>query len=374
MAESSRKPLTYGVFVVVLGLGGCRSSSASSDRKTELATAAVPASASAALRHSPSKVELERAAMGTRVQIVCYTNEKSDETATKAGMARAVDEMLRLERILSEWKNDSEVSAINQGAGSPVRVGVDTFSVVSKGVWAGTTSSGTFDITFQTLSDLWKFGDAAETVPRVPSPARVKARLEHLGYRKLVLDSTERTVLVPKGTQIGLGGIAKGYIVDSAARVLKKSGIHDFFVQAGGDLYGAGKKPDGSPWISGVQDPRGAQGSYFAVIELENHAFSTAGDYARFYLAGGKRYHHIIDPRTGYPATESRSVTVWAKDALTADAVDDAVFILGPEKGLALVEALEGTGAVIVDKANKVWVSERLKPKLKILKPPSDGL
>jgi thiamine biosynthesis lipoprotein len=372
MPMSSRKPSTFCVFVAVSTLGACQTSSAPSETKPEPAAAA-PTVSAAAPRSGPSKVELEQVAMGTRVQIVCYTNEKSDERSTKAGIQKAFDEMTRLERILSEWKSDSEVSAINQGAGSPVRVGPDTYDVVSKGIWAGGVSSGTFDITFQTLSDLWKFGDAAEKVPRVPGRNQVNERLKHVGYKKLVLDEKQHTILVPKQTQIGLGGIAKGYIVDRAARVLKSSGIDDFFVQAGGDLYGAGKKPDGSPWISGVQDPRGAHGSYFAVIELSDHAFSTAGDYARFYMAGGKRYHHIIDPRTGYPATESRSVTVWAPDALTADAVDDAVFILGPEKGLALIESLAGTGAVIVDKANKVWVSERLKPKLKILKPPSDG-
>jgi thiamine biosynthesis lipoprotein len=144
-------------------------------------------------------------------------------------------------------------------------------------------------------------------------------------------------------------------------------------VQAGGDLFGAGRKPDGSAWISGVQDPRGPTGKFFATIELDDHAFSTAGDYARSFFVDGKRYHHIIDPRTGYPATACRSVTVWAKDAFTADAIDDAVFILGPEKGLALVESQEGVGAVIVDAANRVWVSKRLDGKVHILGTPTDG-
>jgi thiamine biosynthesis lipoprotein len=157
-------------------------------------------------------------------------------------------------------------------------------------------------------------------------------------------------------------------------RVLKDGGLDSFLVQAGGDLYGSGRKPDGSPWVSGVQDPRGGGGKYFGVLELEDHAFSTAGDYARAYVVDGKRYHHIIDPRTGYPATACRSVTVWAMDALTADTVDDAVFILGPEKGLALVESIDGVGAVIVDASNKVWVSKRLEGKWKQIGPPTDGI
>jgi thiamine biosynthesis lipoprotein len=126
--------------------------------------------------------------------------------------------------------------------------------------------------------------------------------------------------------------------------------------------------------VSGIQDPRGAQGKFFGVIELEDHAFSTAGDYARSYVVDGKRYHHIIDPRTGYPATACRSVTVWAPDALTADTVDDAVFILGPQKGLALVESLDGVGVVIVDANNEVWVSKRLEGIWKQLSPPTDGI
>ena len=110
------------------------------------------------------------------------------------------------------------------------------------------------------------------------------------------------------------------------------------------------------------------------MLELQDHAFSTAGDYARSYVSGGKRYHHIIDPRTGFPATACRSVTIWANDATTADVVDDAVFILGPEQGLPIVESLEGVGAVIVDARNKVWISKRLEGKVKILSEPTDGI
>jgi thiamine biosynthesis lipoprotein len=170
-----------------------------------------------------------------------------------------------------------------------------------------------------------------------------------------------------------LGGIAKGYIVDQAARVLRESGVLGFLAQAGGDLFGSGKKPDGSPWVSGIQDPRGPQGDFFAVLELTDHAFSTAGDYARAYVVGGKRYHHIIDPKTGYPATACRSVTIWAPDATTADGVDDAVFILGPERGLKLVESLAGVGAVIVDDHNRLFISERVRDKVKVLKAPTDA-
>ncbi len=125
----------------------------------------------------------------------------------------------------------------------------------------------------------------------------------------------------------------------------------------------------------GVRDPRGRDASdYFAMLEVEDHAFSTAGDYERGFVKDGRRYHHIIDPRTGFPATASRSVTIWASDAFTADAIDDAVFILGPKKGLKLVDSLDDAGAVIVDDHHTVWVSEQIKDKLHVLRPPTDGI
>jgi thiamine biosynthesis lipoprotein len=208
----------------------------------------------------------------------------------------------------------------------------------------------------------------------LPARAEIERKRRSIDYRKVELDRTRRAVRIGKEQQIGLGGVAKGFIVDRAARVLREAGLEAFLVQAGGDLYGAGRKPDGSRWVSGIQDPRGAQGKFFALLELEDHAFSTAGDYARSYVLGGKRYHHIIDPRTGYPATACRSVTVWARDATTADVVDDAVFILGPEQGLPIVESLEGVGAVVVDADNEVWVSKRLEGRVKILSQPSSGI
>jgi thiamine biosynthesis lipoprotein len=312
--------------------------------------------------------------MGTNVTFIAYTNARADEAATRAAIGRSLDEMRRLESLLSEWRDDSEVGRINAQAGSWVTVGPETCDVIQKGLWAGQISGGVFDITFQAMSGLWKFGSAQEKHPKPPAPAAVAAAKKHVDYRRVELSEAEHRVRVGKDQKLGLGGIAKGYIVDRAARVLRDAGLDAFLVQAGGDLYGAGHKPDGSHWVSGIQDPRGPQGQYFATIELEAHAFSTAGDYARAYVLGGKRYHHIIDPRTGYPATACRSVTVWAPDAFLADAIDDAVFILGPEKGLALVESLDGVGVVIVDRDNKVTVSPRLAGKVRILEQPTDGL
>ena len=322
----------------------------------------------------PEKVDFQDVAMGTNVHFIAYSNAQASTAQVKAAILQALTEMRRLEALLSEWRDDSEVGKINLNPNQWVSVGPETFAVIARALEEGKASGGAFDITFQAMSGVWKFGSAAEERPKLPAKSQIERLKKLVDYRTVQLDPAQRAVRIPKDHKLGLGGIAKGYIVDRAADILKRANVRDFLVQAGGDLFGSGKKPDGSPWVSGIRDPRGPDGVFFASIELTDHAFSTAGDYARSYVIGNRRYHHIIDPHTGYPATASRSVTVWAEDATTADAVDDAVFILGPEAGLKLVEATPGVGVVIVDKNNKVWVSPRLEGNVHVMHPPTDGI
>jgi len=327
-----------------------------------------------AVGEGPQQVDFQDVAMGTTVQLVAFTDERVDVSQVRRAMSAAFDEIKRLEALLSEWRDDSEVGQINLKPAQWVRVGPETFAVISRGLEAGSVSHGAFDITFQAMRNVWKFGSAAEADPKPPSATEVEQARRFVDFRRVELDAKARAVRIPKGYQLGLGGIAKGYVVDRAAEILKRASIKAFLVQAGGDLYGAGRKPDGSPWIAGIQDPRAPHGEFFATIELTDHAFSTAGDYARSYVTGGRRYHHIIDPHTGYPASASRSVTVWADDATTADGIDDAVFILGPERGLELAQATPGVGVVIVDKNNKIWLSPRLIGQVHVSRQPTDGI
>jgi thiamine biosynthesis lipoprotein len=334
-----------------------------------------PPALPSALPLAPVRVAVEERAMGTHLLLAAYTGAAHDEPALRALFAKAFGEIRRLEGLMTTWRDDSEVSRINAAAGqSAVPVGPETLAVIEKSVWMSERSEGVFDITFEAMHGLWKFDQDLEE--RVPPRAAVEAARQLIDFRKIKIDHDASTVLLEKrGMRMSLGGIAKGYAVDAAARVLRTEGLDAFLVQAGGDLYVRGKKPDGSSFRVGVRDPRGRDASdYFAMLEVTDHAFSTAGDYERGFVKDGRRYHHIIDPRTGFPATASRSVTVWAGDAFTADAIDDAVFILGPEKGLKLVESLPDAGAVIVDAHNKVWISERLKDKLHVLRPPTDGI
>ena len=312
------------------------------------------------------RVVLEEKAMGTRVVLAAYTTDTIGQAAVRAALDSALAEIRRIENLMSTWIPDSDVSKVNRAAGGdPVAVNEETFKVIAKSLWISKLSEGTFDITFASMGKIWSFDEEVSTT--VPDPAVIEKARKRINYKNVKLNPAGNTVqLVGSETKINLGGIAKGYAIDRAADLLRAKGLPSFYCQAGGDLYVEGKKPDGTPWRVGIRDPRGEDGKFFAILDVENHAFSTAGDYERFFLTpDNKRYHHILDPRTGYPATASRSVTIWAKDAVTADAIDNAVFILGPEKGLALVESLEGTGAVIVDKDNKVHVSSRLAGKVK---------
>ncbi len=361
----------------LLSLTGCPEVNTPVNPRPVPSAPAPTASASVAEPDEPAtagiRVVLEDKAMGTRVVLAAYTNETVSEAKARTALAAALAEIRRIEMVMSTWVPTSDVSKINAAAGvDAVAVSGETFDVIAKSLWISKLSEGTFDITFASMGKLWSFDEEVSTL--VPDKETIEKARKRIDYRLVKLDASAKTVsLAGATTRINLGGIAKGYAIDRASQVLRERGLTSFYCQAGGDLYVEGRKPDGNPWRVGIRDPRGLEGKYFAVLDVEDHAFSTAGDYERSFIHDGKRYHHIIDPRTGYPATASRSVTVWAKDALTADAIDNAVFILGPEKGLALVESLDGAGAVIVDSQNQVHISSRLKGRVRILQAPTDG-
>lgn len=321
--------------------------------------------------------EIERPCMGTRCTIAAFHD---DEAAVEQAVTRALAEIARLDSMMTTWTDSSEVSRINAGAGSGdvVAVSPETYEVLDRSLWIARASGGAFDITIGAFKGLWKFDQ--DNDGSLPRRADVLARLPLVDYRGLVLDPKLHTArLAKKGQSITLGGIAKGLIVDRAVAKLRDSGLTDFLVQAGGDLYAAGRRGD-RPWRVGIQDPRAGAGkarstdTSFALISLENSAFNTSGDYERFVIQGGKRYHHILDPRTGYPVAHTRSVTVLAPTSFLADTLDTAVFVLGAEKGLALIASVPGAEAVIVDAKNQVHVSPGLKDRLQLTRAPTDAL
>jgi thiamine biosynthesis lipoprotein len=229
-------------------------------------------------------------------------------------------------------------------------------------------TEGAFDPTFAAMWGLWTFGD--DGVRALPDPAEVARRLPLVDATKVAVDREAGTVFLPEpGMKLGLGGIAKGWATDRAVAILRAHGLHDFAVQAGGELFVAGGHGD-RPWWVGVRDPRGD--GPFARVRLSDAAFDTSGDYERFFEVDGVRYHHIVDPETGWPARASRSATVLAPDATTADALSTALFVLGPERGKAVLAAhFPGVEAVWVDAGGRVAATNGLSGRLEVLREPT---
>jgi FAD:protein FMN transferase len=311
--------------------------------------------------------------MGTDATFSAWTD---DPAAADRAFDAAFDEIRRIDRLMTDWERPgqeaSDVVRINKAAGKKaVKVSPETMKVIEASLEMSKRSEGAFDITFAAMRGLWKFDEDMER--KLPADSEIAARRKLINYREIVVDHAANTVRLRRASmRIGLGGIAKGYAVDRCAEVLRGQGLPNFMVQAGGDLYVSGSKGPQS-WMVGVRDPRGGPRDIIAKMPIKDHAFSTAGDYERSFILDGKRYHHIIDPKTGYPATASRGVTIFAPTAFLADALDDAVFILGPERGLALVASYPDCAALIIDARNKVWMSPALEGTLQRLAPPTDA-
>ena len=306
--------------------------------------------------------------MGSDLRLTSWT---TDEAAARSAFDAVFAEFERLEGLMSTWRPSSDVVRINAAAGvQAVTVAAEVRDVLHQARQISEWTDGTFDVTFGALTDVWKFDhDQDDTVPTADA---IRARLPLIDYRQIEIDDRAGTVFLRrKGMTIHLGGIGKGYAVDRARAILLRSGLRDFMIQAGGDLYVGGHK-DGRPWRLGINDPRGPAGHSFATVDLTDSTLSTSGDYARFFMRDGVRYHHILDPSTGQPARLCRSVTIAADSPVLADAVAKGVFILGPEKGMALVERIPKLEAVIVTAKNAVLVSAGLKDRFVLLHPPTD--
>lgn len=307
--------------------------------------------------------------MGSEVHLTAWT---ADEPTVLAAFEAVFDEFDRLDALMSVWKEGSDIERLNRAAGvKPVPVSRDVRDVLSIARQTSEWTEGKFDVTFAALSGQWKFDHDLDG--NIPARADVVSRLPLVDYRKLEVNEQDGTAfLTMKGMRAHLGGIGKGYAVDRGASILRGRGIKDFMIQSGGDLYVAGQRGE-RPWRAGIQDPRGPAGSVFAAMDLTDSAFSTSGDYERFFMKDGRRYHHIIDPDLGEPAQGSRSVTIVTPRAVVADGLSTGVFILGPEKGMALIERLQGVEGVIVTSSNNLLVSSGLARRLVVRAPPTDA-
>jgi thiamine biosynthesis lipoprotein len=314
-------------------------------------------------------VERARLSMGSELRLTAWAT--SEKTAVEAFEA-VFSEFDRLEALMSVWKPGSDVVRLNEAAGlHPVPVSPEVIEVLEDARQVSEWTGGKFDVTFGALSGLWKFDHDQDN--RVPSPRDVAAKLPLVDYRALEINRTAGTAYLTKpGMRAHLGGIGKGYAIDRGAAILRARGFRDFMIQAGGDLYVAGRRGD-RPWRVAIRDPRGPEDRSFAALDLTDGTFSTSGDYERFFIDHGRRYHHILDPDLGEPARASRSVTIVATRAVVADGLSTGVFIIGGRAGMDLIERLPEVEGVIVTNTNEVLVSSGLQGRLQLLAKPTDA-
>ena len=296
--------------------------------------------------------------MATRIEVLLPATPDSAQAAEE--VFAVFDEV---DARMSEWKESSPLSSLNRSGGNPTPLPADLRAVIKRGLRLGEQTGGAFDITWAALWGLWDFKSDA---PRPPSKEALKAAVARVNFRDVQIDDVEGTVTLTKPEmKLGLGGIAKGYALERAASVLRARNIDDFMLSAGGQILAAGRKGK-REWQVGIRDPRQGRGDFFALLKAENVSVSTSGDYERYFIVDGVRYHHILDPRTGMPARGVRSVTIVAEDPVSADALSTAVMVMGVRSGVALLQRLPDVEGLIVDERGELHMTAGIQPRLRI--------
>ena len=326
------------------------------DTKFIIVGAALAAGACISCGSGKEAIFRESAAlMGTFVEVAVV--ERSEPRAREA-ISAVMEEMRRVDGLISTHKPESLVSRLNRAAGgrsSPVES--EVFTLIAEALRYSEASGGAFDITVGPLLPLWSF----ESGGRLPAASELAAIMPLVGYKKLEMDkSTSSVGFARQGMAIDLGAIGAGWAADRAVAKLQGLGVRSAIVDAGGEIRVLGTRPDGSPWRIGVRHPR--EDGLLATFKLRDTAIATSGDYERFFEEGGVRYHHILDPATGLPAPGCRSVTVLAPTATEADACSTAAFVLGPERGIAFLRSRPGVRGFVVDARGGLhWTDDGLR-------------
>ena len=309
----------------------------------------------------PESVVVKRTQMhmGTLVSITAVA---SDKKVAQGAIQAGFDEIKRLERLLSTWSSASELSHVNDAAGRhPVEVSRETFDIVARSIEIARLTQGGFNIAVGPAVDLWGVTERQY----IPSDAELDQLKALVDWTNIQLDRDARTIFLPRGgMRIDVGGIGKGYAADHAVDEMKQAGAQGGVVALSGDIKTFGTLPDAGGFPVGINHPR-EEGALIAVMDLKDEAISTAGDYERFFERDGVRYHHILNPQTLRPARDCQSVTVVAKEGTMADGLDTGIFVLGPERGMALVERLPHVEAIIIDHEGKMTVSSGLRDRLR---------
>nr|WP_258881010.1 FAD:protein FMN transferase [Clostridium tagluense] len=293
--------------------------------------------------------------MGTIVQLKVYG--KNSEKATELALKRISD----IESKMSVNIKSSEITKLNAKAGvSGEKLSVDTYSVIEKAVKYSKLTDGSLDATIEPIVKLWGIGtDKA----RIPSKSEIEEKLKLVDYKDIILDSKNSTVQLRRtGQAIDLGAIAKGYTADEIKKVLIDNKVNSALINLGGNVFAVGSKPDGTSWNIGIQNPLDTRGQYLGTISVTDKSMVTSGNYERYFIVDGKRYHHIFDPKTGYPSEAGLiSTTIVSDNSIDGDALSTSTYIVGLSKGIKLIESIKGVEAIFVTSDKKVYVTAGLK-------------
>lgn len=294
--------------------------------------------------------------MGSRFEITVVAKDSLDaERYIDAG----VNEIKRIEKLISSWDPDSQASEINRNAGKhPVKVDLELFNLIQRAIGISKLTDGAFDISYASMDRIWKFDGSMK---EIPSEEEIKASVSKVGYENIILDRENSTVFLQlPGMKIGFGGIGKGYAADKAKELLIKNGVPGGIINASGDMNTWGKQPSGKDWTVAITNPMN-RNTAFATLPLKEGAVVTSGDYEKFVKFDQIRYAHIINPRTGFPATGIISVSIFAPKAELADALATSVFVMGKEVGLDRINQLPKVECIIIDEQGKVHTSSNIK-------------
>ena len=296
--------------------------------------------------------------MGSRfdISVVADSQKKGD-----IYIDLAVNEILRIEKLISSWDINSETSIINKNSGiKPLKVTKELFRLIQRAIKISDLTSGAFDISYASLDNIWRFDG---TMHKMPSAQAIKKSIEKVGYKNIILDEENQTVFLKlKGMKIGFGAIGKGYAADKAKALLITKGVKSGIINASGDLNAWGKQPDNKDWLVAIVNPLNKE-KIFSWLPVNNSAVVTSGNYEKYVKFNGLLYSHIINPKTGYPSTGILSASVFTKNAELADALATSVFVMGIEVGLDFVNQLKGVECILIDNDNKLHTSKNIELK-----------
>ncbi|MFP4660830.1 MAG: FAD:protein FMN transferase [Halanaerobiales bacterium] len=297
--------------------------------------------------------------MNTLVQMKVYGDNADDV------IDRSFNKLNEIEKNMSKTIEESDIYSINQNAGDFVSIEQDTFEVIEKALYYARLTEGRFDPSIGSLVELWGIGT---NKARVPVEGEIAEAQSLVNYNWVELNPDQKSVRLKKeGMRLDLGAIAKGYAADEVRNILREEGIDSAYINMGGNVLVVGGKPDNNPWRIGIQDPRHNRGNTMAIVEVKDKTVVTSGNYERYFEKNGVIYHHIVDPTTGYPARSGLlSVSIVSDDSFDADALSTSLFILGPEKGLELVNKLEGVEALFIKKDHGIIITDGIKDKVEI--------